>query len=251
MDPDVVLLDPGRVRCRAGSRPRMAGPRQGHSSPRREIAPCPTGRSGTTCALCRGQSGLRGRGRRSEWSGRAAEPARGGRIRREGAARCGFLLPMWPPTTTLNPGTERLPIRPMAGVRPMSLLRACVQSSRQPFIEMLNLRGMFSNAGPRSESAVAVVNCSVASSSWRVRPVSGQPVTLRKLSIPVCSAPSPTDCSVSIILGIDSTVIQRSCIFWRVVKSPSPRPKSRERAAIARSWVELMIPFEMRMRSIK
>ena len=87
---------------------------------------------------------------------------------------------------------------PTAGVSARSCDSACVQCSMQPVMPTLNFRGRFVNALlPRNASVNSRTIGEASNSSCGVSPAAGQPMTLRMLSMPVCSDTSPTASSRS------------------------------------------------------
>src|SRR5438034_7487517 len=88
----------------------------------------------------------------------------------------------------------------------------------------LNLRGRLVYALlPTNVSVNARTTGDASSSSLGVNPATGQPTTLRMLSIPVWSVSRPTPRSWSRIAGTSPIRIQRSWTCCRVVMSANPR----------------------------
>ena len=88
-------------------------------------------------------------------------------------------------------------------------------------------------------------------SSFGVSPATGQPTTLRILSIPVWSVMSPTLFKRCQISGTLLMVNQRSWICCRVVISANPLPNSPLISASVRNWVAVVMPLGIRTRIIK
>ena len=92
----------------------------------------------------------------------------------------------------------------------------------------LNFRGRLVNSLlPRKIRWNSRAIGAVSISSPGVRPVAGQPMIPRMLSIPVCRLESPAASRRAMISGTRSIVTQRSWSCWRVVMSAMLRPDSR------------------------
>ena len=91
----------------------------------------------------------------------------------------------------------------------------------------------------------------LSSVSWGSSPAMGQPLTLRTLSMPLCCVVSPAAERRCRMRGASMIVIQRSCRFWRVVRSHWPRPKRFAISPMAATCSLVRTPLGMRGRSMK
>ena len=131
----------------------------------------------------------------------------------------------------------------------MSCVSPPVQCSRHPVMVTLNFLGRLVNSLlPRKMRWNSRAIGAVSMSSPGVRPVAGQPMMPRILSIPVWRLDSPATSRRRMISGTRSTVTQRSWSCCRVVTSAMVRPDSRVSWASRRTCEALTTPFGMRMR---
>ena len=141
----------------------------------------------------------------------------------------------WPPPTRIrNPVS---PPRFLTSRTPISWNPVAARSSAPAEMAILNLRGRKANSG------CSVDHCRMISAQTRgssisscAAPASGSQVTLRIQFPDVWMACMSKAASRSRISGASTSLIQLNWMFWRVVKCPKPRSKSRAMPASPRSW---------------